>query len=91
MATDPDKVDVSEEGEQLSAYDLLSKPTLELTDAEVEIIVVEMRKRRHVFLSTKKPDAPAKEKVAKEKVTDDQKKQNNAILLAQLKIPGLGA
>lgn len=77
--------------EQQDAYALLSKPTKNLTDAEVTLIIADLRKRRFISLSTGKPDKPVKE--AKErkkavKATDADKKANTAWLLDQLKLPG---
>lgn len=83
MATSPD------DAEQIDAYALLSKPTLELTDAEVERIVVDLQARRKLYLSTGKPDAPKKAKAPagpKAKLSDDEKKRNTALLLGQLKL-----
>lgn len=74
---------------ELDAYALLSKPTLDLTDAEVERIVVDLRKRRELYLSTGKPDKVSKPKAAacpKTKPTADDKAANTAALLASLKI-----
>lgn len=85
MTTSPE----NDEG-QLDAYALLSKPTLDLTDAEVERIVVDLQERRKLYLATGKPDAPkkaAKEKAApKAKATAEEKARNTALLLGQLKM-----
>ena len=50
--------------EPMTAYELLTKPTLELTDAEVERIVADLRIRRKAYVDSagKKADNPAKEK-----------------------------
>lgn len=72
----------------IDAYSLLSKPTLELTDAEVLIIVEDLRKRREAYIKTGKPDKPKKEKVERKKLDADEKARNTALLLAQLKLPG---
>lgn len=83
MATNPD-----DEG-QLDAYALLSKPTLDLTDPEVERIVTDLQARRKLYLSTGKPDAPKKAKAPaepKKKATDEEKARNTALLLGQLKM-----
>ena len=71
-----------------SAYDLLSKPTLELTDDEAEIIVADLRAKRAAFVRTGKVDKPKAEKAAKVKLGSDEKARNTAALLAQLKLPG---
>lgn len=81
--------EVPEDEGQLDAYALLSKPTLELTDAEVERVVVDLQARRKLYLSTGKPDAPKKPKAPaepKKKATDEEKKRNTALLLGQLKM-----
>lgn len=83
MATNPD------DAEQMDAYALLSKPTLDLTDKEVERVVTDLQARRKLYLSTGKPDAPKKAKAPaepKKKLTDDEKKRNTALLLGQLKM-----
>lgn len=74
---------------ELDAYALLSKPTLDLTDDEVEKIVVDLRRRRQLYLSTGKPDKVSKPKAAKTpaaKLDADAKAANTAALLASLKI-----
>lgn len=79
---------MSEEAE-LDAYALLSKPTLELTDAEVEKIVIDLQARRKLYLSTGKPDQPRKAAAKREpakKASDDEKKRNTELLLGKLKM-----
>jgi hypothetical protein len=49
----------------VDAYSLLTKPTLEITDAEVDIIVADLRRRRANHLASGKPDKPAAEAKAK--------------------------
>jgi len=44
----------------LDAYALLSKPTLQLTDSDVDILVADLRKRRDKYLASGKPDVPKK-------------------------------
>jgi len=75
--------------EPLDAYALLSKPTLEITDAEAELIVTDLRKRREAYIKTGKPDKPKKEKVERQKLSADEKARNTALILAQLKMPGM--
>ena len=75
--------------EPLDAYALLSKPTLEIGDAEAEKIVADLRQRRLAYLKTGKPDKPKKEKVVAAKLDKDEKARNTQALLATLKIPGL--
>lgn len=73
------------------AYSLLSKPTLEISDAEAEIIIEDLRRRRKSYLATGKPDKPRKEAgPARPKATKDDKAANTAALLAglNLKMPG---
>lgn len=73
----------------LSAYDLLSTPTLELTDAQVEAIIVDLRKRRELYIKTGKADKVAKPKekaLPKPKADAEEKARNTALLLAQLKL-----
>lgn len=43
-----------------SAYDLLSKPTLELTDQDIENICKDLRTRRERFLAVQKDNPPKK-------------------------------
>lgn len=70
---------------ELDAYALLSKPTLDLSDDQVELIVADLRRRRELYIKTGKPDRPAKPKAApKAKATADDKKANTAALLASL-------
>lgn len=47
---------------EVNAYSLLTRPTVELSDAEVEIIVADLRRRRDAYVSSggKKPDRPDK-------------------------------
>lgn len=71
----------------LDAYSLLSKPTLELTDAEVGKIVADLRARRAKHLATGKPDKPKIEAKAKaDPLSKEAKAANTQALLAQLKI-----
>jgi len=71
------------------AYELLSKPTLELSDAEVALVVEDLRRRRKAYVQTGKVDKPKKEKVAAVKLDADEKKRNTQLLLAQLNMPSL--
>lgn len=65
----------------MDAYALLSKPTLELTDAEIEVIVLDLRKRRERFLAGQKDNLPKKPKAAKPVLTDEAKQQAAAEIL----------
>jgi hypothetical protein len=74
---------------ELDAYALLSKPTLDLSDAEVERIVIDLQQRRKLYLSTGKPDVvkkPAAAKAKTGKASDDEKKRNTELLLGKLKM-----
>lgn len=68
-----------------SAYDLLSKPTLELSNAEVQKLVEDLRRRRKLYIATGKADRPGKPKAPaapKTKATADDKRRNTEQLLA---------
>ncbi len=71
------------------AYELLSKPTLDLTDAEVAMVVEDLRKRRKAYVQTGKVDKPKAIKAAAVKLDKDEKARNTQLLLAQLNIPSL--
>lgn len=78
---------IDESEATLSAYDLLSTPTLDLSDAQVEAIVIDLQKRRKLYIQTGKPDkAPKPKAEPKAKTTADDKARNTAMLLAQLKL-----
>lgn len=71
-----------------SAYALLSKPVLELTDAEVKVIIADLREKRLRFVTSGIADKkPAKPKVT---MTDEEaaaaKAANTAALAASLGI-----
>lgn len=71
----------------LDAYALLSKPTLTLSDKEVEVVVADLRARRARHLATAKPDKPRTEAKAKaEPTSKEAKAANTAALLAQLSL-----
>ncbi len=71
----------------LDAYALLSKPTLKLSDAEVDIILADLRSRRARYLATGKPDKPKAERAApKAKPTAASKAAATADLLASLNL-----
>jgi hypothetical protein len=73
-----------------SAYDLLTRDTLTLTDAEVAAIVVDLRKRRLAYVTQGKKDAP-KAKPAAALKTPSEQKQLTQDLLASLDLDlGLG-
>lgn len=66
-----------------SAYELLSKPTSEITDADLEVIVADFRKRREFYLAGK-ADNPAKKPRSAAATTAAEKAANTAAILAQL-------
>lgn len=68
------------------AYSLLSKPTLELTDAQVAVVVSDLRARRARHVATGKADAPRKAlaKPKAEKPTEAMRKEASRNLLADL-------
>lgn len=70
-----------------SAYELLSKPTLSLTDAEITTCIEELRKKRILYANNNIPDTAVKDAKPKSaaKLSADQKAANTAALLAQLK------
>jgi hypothetical protein len=69
------------------AYSLLSRPTLQLTDAQVEKIVIDLRERRAKHIATGKPDKPrAEAKIKAEPLGKESKAANTAALLASLRI-----
>lgn len=74
-----------------SAYELLQKPTLDLTDAEAEAIIVDLRRRRELFLRGQK-DNPRREAKAKavspSKPTKAEQEANANALLAKLNLLG---
>jgi chromatin segregation and condensation protein Rec8/ScpA/Scc1 (kleisin family) len=78
---------------ELDAYALLSKPTLDLSDAEVARICADLRVRRARYIATNKPDkAPAKPKEPLAKLSPTDKLRNTQALLESLgglKLPGL--
>lgn len=62
------------------AYALLSKPTLELTEAEIEAICKDLRARRERFLAGQKDNQPKPKKVS-EPLTPEAKQQAAAEVL----------
>lgn len=68
-----------------SAYDLLSRPTLDLSDAEVELIIADLRKKRTLYIAgtDDKPKAEKKKALA---ASADEKKANALSFLAQLQL-----
>lgn len=71
-----------------NAYELLSKPTLEITNAELAIIVADLQRKRAAYVSDKKiDDKPGKPAPAASKKTAAEKAEAAADLLASI---GLG-
>lgn len=69
-----------------NAYSLLTKPTLELTDAEVELVVADLRKRRLAYVSDAKKNADRPDKAKPEPRSADERKAIAASLAAELKL-----
>lgn len=65
-----------------SAYDLLTTPTADLTDEDVELIIEDLRQRRHAYVTEGKKDEPHKRKKAP--VTKEEKAENTAGLASLL-------
>ena len=78
--------------EPINAYALLSRPTLSLTDRELEIIVADFRRKRHLYLEGKSDaatKAPAKTAAKAAAVPKNEKgKVDTNTMLALM---GLGA
>lgn len=72
--------------EPLDAYALLSKPTLELSDAEVKTIIAHLRAKREAYVTSggKKADKRPVAKPAAEPITEEKKADNTSLLLAML-------
>lgn len=66
------------------AYSLLSRPTLEISDAELEIILADLRRKREAFVASngKTRDTPGK--VKKAALTPAEKAERTKGLLASL-------
>lgn len=63
-----------------SAYDLLSKPTLDLTDKDIEDICADLRKRRERFLAGQKDNPPKAAKVEPPKTAEEKQALSENIL-----------
>lgn len=69
-----------------TALELLSLKTQEITDADLELIIIELRRKREAFLKGT-PDKPLKKaKEAKAPVSEAAKKAASLNLLAGLKL-----
>lgn len=90
LMTEPSPVESLEPSPPVDAYGLLSKPTLDLSPAEVKLIVADLRERRKRFAATAKPDNPKRERAAKApskaKATAEERKRATEELFANLKI-----
>lgn len=74
----------------LGALELLSLPTQEITDKQLELIVIELRRKREAFAKTGELDKAPKAKAApKAKLTAEDKKANTLSLLSQLTLPSI--
>jgi hypothetical protein len=73
-----------------SAYELLSKPTLELSDADITLCITELRKKRILYANNNIPDTAVKDAKPKTaaKITAEAKAANTLALLAGLKFAG---
>lgn len=71
-----------------SAYELLTRPTLELTDAEVEAIVVDLQARRQNYVDSKGKvkDDPRPKKPRAASKTAEEKAALTASILSELDI-----
>lgn len=82
--TTPPPTKPSEAPSAADAYVLLSRPVLELTDAELEVILSDLRRKRETFVASngKAKDTPGK--VKKKPATPEEKQELTKSLLAQL-------
>lgn len=73
-----------------SAYELLSKPTLDLSDADIEQCIIELRKKRILYANNNIADTAVKDAKPKSaaKITAEEKAANTAALLAGLNFVG---
>ena len=82
---------VPTEQEPIGAYELLSTPTLDLTDAQVEQIVEDLRSKRAFYLASGKQDRPkaaakAKADPLSKEAKALQKAENTRQLMASLNL-----
>lgn len=68
---------------QRDAFALLSKPTLELTDAEIELICADLRRKREQFLQGVQDKPPRTAKVQVDQ-SPEAKAQRTADLLGEI-------
>lgn len=86
-----DNLPATAEPEQEDAYTLLSRPTLELTDAQIERIVEDLRNKRARFVldPKKNADRPKAKRAVESKTSKEAKERNTAVLLGQLNLGNL--
>ena len=80
---------LAEQGEQLpygTAFELLSKPTLDITDTQLILIANDLRAKRVKFLQGVADRPGATARVAKPKPTDEEKQARTEHLKTQLKL-----
>lgn len=66
--------------EPRNAFELLSKPTLDLTDEEIEAICKDLRARRERFLAGQKDNAPKQAKPKVEQTPEGKQQASDEIL-----------
>lgn len=66
--------------DQRSAYDLLSKPTLELSEDEIKLICEDLRKRRERFLAGQKDNPPKPKKAEPPKTAEEKAALSDSVL-----------
>jgi hypothetical protein len=66
--------------EERSAYDLLSKPTLELNEEEIKLICADLRKRRERFLAGQKDNPPKPKKAEPPKTAEEKAALSDSVL-----------
>lgn len=76
--------------EPISAYDLLTKETLDISDVEAKIVIEDLRKKRKAYLAGQADNTTKKKRTPAKPTSAADKKANTAALLAglNLKMPG---
>src|SRR5690606_17612179 len=74
------------EAEPVNAYSLLTRPTLELSDDEIELIVKDLQKRRLAYVADSRKGADRPDKPKKAPATAEEKKALTAQVAASLKL-----
>jgi hypothetical protein len=83
---------IEEQGELMPygiAWELLSKPTLELTDEQLLLIANDLRAKRKRFLQGQADTAGSKKSIKAPAATAEEKKARTEHLKTQLKLDGL--